>query len=731
MKSKPTYTLLHGDCLLKLQELPDNSVDSIVTDPPYGLSFMSNAWDKTVPSVEVWIECLRVLKPGGHLLAFAGTRTQHRMATAIEDAGFEIRDMIAWVYGCFSEDTECFTDNGWKLYSEINKGDRILQWDSQSNQLSWYTPDDVFVFDAPDSMIRISNRHTDQILTENHRVYAKIRRHSRNPLPTEYEVVNAGDIKKHWYKDLPMAGELLGGERVKDAYMIGWWLTDAWLHGGGKACMFSQSKEKTLGKLRKALTDSECSFSEYIKESKNDNHRDEHTFYVTGELAHYLIKNFPDRKITYDIMNWDYQSRYDLLEGLLDGDGSRSIDQSAETFWSMDKERLDIVQILCSSLNIRNHIDYEKGCVYLNRKTNSTQLQNKHTLGKVEYNGNKVWCLKTDTGAFLVRRAGKPFISGNSGFPKSQNVSKAIDKAAGAEQEVVGHSPVPSTDEARQWEGWGSALKPALEPITMARKPFTGTIADSVKKNGTGALNIDGCRVEPEEGGRPLREVSPLRDDVQYGGNSLAGRVDQSLQTSKAVGSTNVGRWPANIIHDGSDEVLAAFPDAKGQQGDLKAHSKKRQSPNGCYGTFAPANDHLARVETNTSAARFFYCAKASKKDRNEGCDLEDNKNNHPTVKPTELMKYLVRLVTPPGGTTLDPYTGSGSTGKAAIAEGFNFIGCELSDEYIKIADARIKFEVDRYGVSSVKSTKDKPHNTDTVQPKTDTLVDSGLFTKK
>lgn len=136
-------------------------------------------------------------------------------------------------------------------------------------------------------------------------------------------------------------------------------------------------------------------------------------------------------------------------------------------------------------------------------------------------------------------------------------------------------------------------------------------------------------------------------------------------------------------------EVLAAFPEAKGQQGDLKGHNKERQSPNGCFGKMAPAKDHAARVESDKSASRFFYCAKASKKDRGEG-------NNHPTVKPTDLMAYLCRLVTPPGGVVLDPFMGSGSTGKAAMREGFHFMGIEMDPEYLAIAEARIKHEANK-----------------------------------
>jgi len=226
-----------------------------------------------------------------------------------------------------------------------------------------------------------------------------------------------------------------------------------------------------------------------------------------------------------------------------------------------------------------------------------------------------------------------------SGFPKSLDVSKAIDKAAGAEREVVGIDPnsanrksksgtaaygdyadeserlitAPATDAARQWSGWGTALKPAFEPALLFRKPLVGTVAENVLAHGAGALNIDGCRVE-----------------------------DGGEETSK-------GRFPANLIHDGSDEVLAVFPGAAGG-----------------------------------SAARFFYCAKASKTDR--GTD-----NSHPTVKPTELMRYLVRLVTPLGGTVLDPFMGSGSTGKAAVLEGFHFLGIEQDPSYFNIATERIQ----------------------------------------
>jgi DNA modification methylase len=273
-------------------------------------------------------------------------------------------------------------------------------------------------------------------------------------------------------------------------------------------------------------------------------------------------------------------------------------------------------------------------------------------------------------------------------------------------------------------EWGGTALKPAWEPIVLARKPLIGTVEANWQKYGTGALNIAECRIGTGDdkatggtGGIPCRhsehesrtgEASANRRYDTVGGTDFA-------MTPGPRGGDPLGRWPANIIHDGSDEVLAAFPDAPGQQGDLSGHSRDRLSL-GIFGDMKAARDALARGDDG-SAARFFYCAKASGEDRNEGCSglpertggMVSNTsgqhitrrdggapgpraNHHPTVKPTDLMRWLTRLVTPKGGLVLDPFMGSGSTGKAAMLEGFRFIGMDLSDEYIEIARARIDF---------------------------------------
>ena len=402
--------ILHGDNVFELDLMADNSVDAIVTDPPYGFSFMGKKWDYDVPGVELWKQCLRVLKPGGHLLCFGGSRTYHRVVLNIEDAGFEIRDQLMWVYG--------------------------------------------------------------------------------------------------------------------------------------------------------------------------------------------------------------------------------------------------------------------------------------------------------------------------SGFPKSLDISKAIDKAAGAEREVTGVSDkgsatgsivttgsgnlkkvfeitAPATDAAKQYNGWGTALKPAHEPICLARKPLIGTVAGNVLEHGTGGLNIDGCRV-----GNEIRYNNAAANKA--GGSSL--NMSRIGMPENADGRECVGRFPANLIHDGSDEVVQCFPDAPGQ---IAGESEGSDKTSTVFGKYKENKAGKPRKDSG-SAARFFYCAKASKRDREEGLEFLAGKtggeatnqkegseglnspragagrtgkvkNHHPTVKPTALMQYLVRLITPPGGIVLDPFAGSGSTGKAAVLEGFDCILIEREAEYIPL----------------------------------------------
>lgn len=314
----------------------------------------------------------------------------------------------------------------------------------------------------------------------------------------------------------------------------------------------------------------------------------------------------------------------------------------------------------------------------------------------------------------------------SSGFPKSLNIAKAIDKKLGIAPEVIGmvktniglkggnftngsargviNITAASSELAKRWEGFGTALKPSHEPICVARKPLDGTTVDNVLMHGTGALNIDQCRVEinPNVDGSQLRTMNRnMRVPSDgWGMSSAAADVPQVVHQA--------GRWPANLIHDGSDEVVALFPTSNSPWiGNKNVGAKGGKMFGGSK------QDVLEKPEYRDagSAARFFYCAKTSPKDRHEGLEspgpqfshgatlrtIENvgkgrDGNFHPTVKPTELMRYLCRLVTPPGGIVLDPFMGSGSTGKAALLEGFGFIGCEKECEYFEIAKKRIAY---------------------------------------
>jgi DNA modification methylase len=542
------HTLHLGDCLDVLRTLPDNSVDSVVTDPPYGLSFMGKRWDYDVPAVEVWAECLRVLKPGGHLLAFAGTRTQHRMAVRIEDAGFEIRDMIAWVYS-----------TGFPKSLNITKATADIACRCQSSALP-YT-------------------------------------HARATKP-EHHLPHLRGI------DVPPTEDASGGQ-------------GALLQPG--------VPEQGLPPARR--------------------------------------EKLPASEV------WGGQSG---VEGWRDDSQPQGELRVREVHPSSDRHEAD-------GAGRRVH----------------------H--GAPPCDGSMVQAPAVEDG------------SGPSHRPQpdeQRQVKSGVVAGQRQPQKSGAWDLCPGCSKPMVPDGFGTSLKPSLEPITVARKPLSGTVAETVTTWGTGAINVDGCRVPGE------------KPDTTRGASIKAFSSPALLQQGRIV-DDGLGRFPANLIHDGSDEVVGLFPQAP-SAGKYK-HPEKQKNV-GERG--ADWSRHLFRAEANKrrdnkyagdsgSAARFFYCAKASKEDRDEGCDAlpfresaemvdrdEDSagikspragagrkngaRNFHPTVKPTDLMRYLCRLVTPPGGTVLDPFMGSGSTGKGALEEGFRFIGIERDPEYFKIAEVRI-----------------------------------------
>jgi DNA modification methylase len=858
-----SFKLYNGNCLDVLRKCPNNYFDSLVTDPPAGISFMGKEWDGDKGGRKQWIawmteimvECERVLKPGAHGLVWALPRTSHWTAMALEDAGFEIRDVVTHLFGCYSEDTDCFTRTGWVKYQELTKDTDVLQWDNQTSKFSWTKPLAIIVKPYSGKMHNLKNRHTDQLLTPDHRTYCKIK-NIKNLHSDLFTVLPPVEFKKSYQIELPLAGSFHGDIEVapKYAYMVGWWLTDAWTHGDKKACMFSQSKPATLKKLK---------------------------------------REYPDRKLSWDMLNWSDAAKSALIEGLVDGDGSVREGQHGYVFWSKDPERLEIFQMLALSSGHRTLVDFEKGCVHVNPKFASTELQAKHYLEPQEYTGN-IWCLTVPCEAFLVRRNGKPFISGNTGFPKSLDVSKAIDKAAGAEREVAGEKTfadgskarrtqnlggnsfqdpesrtsnlvitAPATDAAKQWAGWGTALKPASEYWILIRKPISEkTVAANVLKHGVGGLNIDATRINTSDHNlsrnilthEAISDIDTANIKIPQGrfpaNLILSHNFDCELVGTKKVKGLNFNpensvlgkdhRAAVGYANDNGTETVPAWQCTHGcavkmldeQSGLCKTGNIKAGTLQGFGGGRNTFGEGVVpreyKTDEATGASRFFYVAKASKSDKSEGVkdlltwesqdrnlqdlmaqlnellrvifvdtmqpqsdtewntlwfgkpqmdpsltdvksiiettlktitdlktwnasqplsikesiqaairmieksglnlaevaestkkfletttsektDIATNAslallnglseirklakqgNIHATVKSTTLMTYLIKLVTPEGGMVLDPFMGSGSTGVAAIKNGFVFRGIELNAEYFKISEARLE----------------------------------------
>lgn len=342
-----------------------------------------------------------------------------------------------------------------------------------------------------------------------------------------------------------------------------------------------------------------------------------------------------------------------------------------------------------------------------------------------------MWCVRVPTGAFVARRNGKVFVTGNSGFPKSLDAGKAIDKHLGASREVVGTRPsyrpkanalrdpagfqdrsdgaisLPATDEAIEWDGYGTALKPAVEPICLARKPLSeSSVAKNILRWGTGAINIDACRIPVED------ESYATNCSGRRGHDQNRTRGNDAFKMTGGAGSDK-GRWPANLVLD--EEAAEALDQQAGERAS-GANPTRRGSDKfrGVYAKFEGQETCVpARGADTGGASRFFFTAKPSLSEREDGLHhleprtmnrvnpggLENDpkwapverRNTHPTVKPFALMEWLVKLVSPPNAIICDPFMGSGPTGMAAVALGHDFVGMDLDPHHIAIAEGRIK----------------------------------------
>lgn len=614
--------LFHADCLEVLAMLADDSIDSVVCDPPYGLEFMGKEWDSfdkkerrvkgtggtQAPFAnhaasldrargkafqrwcETWAsECLRVLKPGGHLVAFGGTRTYHRMTCAIEDAGFEVRDSLHWIYGCLSADTEILTEQGWKLGIEVEVGEPVAQWDVTTGQISLVPVQRTFraPWDGPMRVLR--NSDTDQLLTPNHRVYHEPRQRQmtdgvrRTWYDEQWQVAEAESLSTWNPVRLPVSGEHdgpgIGGEDY--AALLGWvWTEGSFAKSGTGIYIYQSSVNSDKVSEISALLDRIGSHKRYDDERTYTRRNGQvhpytlTTWFFSGDLARRVRSDLPGKRPTYGLLwRMSLLEKQAILRAAMLGDGS-GWGTKGEQFYQKQEDDLIWLQTLLALIGRSGEVGMRPnrpgGAVYL-RRTNRTELQARHLRNAWENYAGEVWCVSVPMGAFVARRNGHVFITGNSGFPKGLDVSKAIDKAAGAEREVVGKGinydakvkhggtwtggvyaqdpyagvdgPVitaPATDEAKQWSGWNVALKPGHEPIVLARKPLSEkTVVANVLKHGTGAMNIDGCRIEGADA-----QEGRLRHG---GGSAVSGSMSGPLNPDVRPASP-AGRWPPNIL---------------------------------------------------------------------------------------------------------------------------------------------------------------------------------------
>jgi hypothetical protein len=509
--------ILQGDCLEKLKELEENSVDAICCDPPYELGFMGKKWDNSgiAYNVDMWAECLRVLKPGGHLLSFGGTRTYHRMAVAIEDAGFEIRDMIEWVYGCLSEDTEILTESGYRPLHKLTQYDRIGVYDITNNIYKWERPQRYSVYKVhQDTAYRIKSDYTDQIVSRNHRCLVEregklvfIQAEELN------EVEYMPTLSDDFYSLQEGHRKLLLKELLRKGKGLAQTVFSKWVRKEVSSERIEVRKEPILERwsnlleeTRKLQADKICEVSEGVFTDGKKRWICNGTSFDNGSILGDMFREKPSSA--------SYQSRPP----------------------GQPTEKPDVISV-----------------------KQGTQIIRRARVEKIEYSGI-IFCPTVSTGAFVARRNGQVFITGNSGFPKSRNIAKDVDKLQGNEREVIGKDRSGSerncmagdftggeydlTKGTSEWEGWGTALKPAHEPICMARKPINEkTVAKNVLKYGTGGINIDESRVEAAKGDK-------------FGGGGLNSPVNGFMGNTentykKGTGfrdDTALGRFPANLI---------------------------------------------------------------------------------------------------------------------------------------------------------------------------------------
>lgn len=438
------YKLYQGNMLDMLEIIEPDSIDSVVCDPPYELNFMGKGWDNSGIAFQpdTWKKCYEVLKPGGYLLAFGGSRTFHRIACAIEDAGFEIRDTIMWIYGCLSNDTEILTNNGWKNSETITTGDEIYSLDLQKDIIIKNKCLNIFKYDYDGEMVNLKNDNTNQLLTPNHHCIVKDKIKTQIKGETKYNTHNYWNYKDAWQirsqtVKLPLAGNYDGKLEIGNLFaeLLGWVISEGTYLKDTNAIMITQSSvnQKYVERIRYILGKLHIKYNEYSRERtyKNKTYT-EYDFYIGKEAEKTVdkIKELaPNKKLNWNLLELSLSNKEFLIKGLLQGDGAKCNNTLGfSAFYQKDIEQLQVFQALLHLTGKQGWINENKySCSIHNNPI--TELQGKHFKNRfVKYDGKYVWCIETEIGNFIAKRDGKIFITGNSGFPKSMNIGLAIDK---------------------------------------------------------------------------------------------------------------------------------------------------------------------------------------------------------------------------------------------------------------------------------------------------------------
>ena len=450
---KPSYIqgniqIYYGDNLEIIPVLESNSIDSIITDPPYALQFMGKEWDKVLPAKEIWVECLRVAKPGAMMLVFGGDRTHHRLMVDIEDAGFEIRTCLYWLYGCLSEDTEILTENGFKKYTEIRKGENVANFNLMNDEITYQGIEEIFVYDYDGELYNINGRTTDQLLTPNHKIVLRERRtkgHNTNYFWTDWKLKPAQDLTPYRGLSLPLAGSFNGNWSIgkEMAELVGWVIAEGSYKKKGDGICISQSSDvhkSYINRIRELLEYLNLDYTELknrkvhkIGELGYTEERISNIveFHINSESGNKIKAIIPEKKLGRKLLTLVKDDLEALFDGLVMGDGSykQKSDQTLGDFYQKDKIQRDLFQQLCLHIGYKSSQNDKKESVSWGKKSwmriDAGWFSRK--VKKVQYKG-KVWCVQVSTGAFVARRNGKIFITGNSGFPKSLDIGKAIDK---------------------------------------------------------------------------------------------------------------------------------------------------------------------------------------------------------------------------------------------------------------------------------------------------------------